>query len=45
VEETEFTVPAWQKKEVKKRLKSINANPEQLISSKDAARHIKSLRV
>lgn len=45
VEEREFTVPAWQKKEVQKRIKSIKANPEQLISSREALRHVKSLRV
>ena len=45
VEEKQFTVPELQKKEVRKRLKSIKANSSQLISSKDALRHLKSLRV
>ncbi len=45
IEETEYTVPEWQKKEVRKRLKSITANPSQLIDSKKALRHMKSLRV
>lgn len=45
VEDTEFAVPAWQKKEVQKRIKSIRANPGQLVSSKEALRHLKSLRV
>ena len=45
VEDTEFVVPEWQKKEVRKRLKSITANPSQLITSKEALRHLKSLRV
>ena len=45
VEEKQFTVPEWQKKEVRKRLKSIKANSSQLISSKDALQHLKSLRV
>jgi len=45
VEEKQFTVPEWQKKEVRKRLKSIKAKPSQLVSSKDALRHLKSLRV
>jgi|CXWL01.1.fsa_nt_gi hypothetical protein len=45
IEEKEFIVPAWQQKEVKNRLKKINANPGILISSKDAHKHLKSLRV
>lgn len=45
IEEKEFVVPVWQQKEVKNRLKKINANPEILISSKDAHKHLKSLRV
>ena len=45
VEEKQFTVPEWQKKEVRKRLKSIKANPSQLVSSRDALSHLKSLRV
>ena len=45
VEDTEFVVPEWQKKEVRKRLKSISVNSSQLITSKEALRHLKSLRV
>ena len=45
VEDPEYSVPAWQKKEVKKRLKSIADNPSQLISSKEALRQLKSLKV
>ncbi len=45
VEDTEFVVPEWQKKEVRKRLKSISVNSTQLITSKEALRHLKSLRV
>ena len=45
IEEKEFVVPVGQQKEVKNRLKKINANPEILISSKDAHKHLKSLRV
>ena len=45
VEEKQFTVPEWQKKEIRKRLKSIKANPSQLVSSRDALSHLKSLRV
>ncbi|MDZ4794708.1 MAG: addiction module protein [Bacteroidota bacterium] len=45
VEEKEFAVPEWQKKEVRKRLKNIAANPSQIIASKEALRHLKSLRV
>ncbi|MEO5947672.1 MAG: addiction module protein [Chitinophagaceae bacterium] len=45
IEEADFTVPEWQKKEVRKRLKSIAANPSQLIDSKKALHHMKSLRV
>lgn len=45
VEDKEFVVPEWQKKEVRKRLKSINDNPSQLVASKDALRYVKSLRV
>jgi hypothetical protein len=44
VEDAEFTVPAWQKKEVRKGIKSIKSNPGQLISSKEALRYLKSLR-
>lgn len=45
IEEKEFIVPAWQQKEVKSRLKKINVNPGILISSKEAHKHLKSLRV
>ncbi len=45
VEDAEFVVPAWQKKEVRKRLKSISINPTQLITSKETLGHLKSLRV
>lgn len=45
VEEQEFTVPAWQKKEVRERLKSVTAKPEQLVGSKEALRLLKSYRV
>ena len=45
IEEKEFVIPAWQQKEVRSRLKKINANPAILISSKDAHKHLKSLRV
>lgn len=45
VEEQEFTVPAWQKKEVRKRLKSVAAKPEQLVGSKEALRLLKSYQV
>ena len=45
VEDSEFVVPEWQKKEVRKRLKNTNANPSLLVTSKDALRHLKSLRV
>jgi hypothetical protein len=45
IEEKEFAVPEWQKKEAGKRLKSIKANPATLVSSKDAVKRLKSLRV
>ncbi len=45
VEDPEYSMPSWQKKEVRKRLKSIAANPSQLLSSKESLRHLKSLRV
>jgi hypothetical protein len=44
VEDPGYAVPEWQKKEVRKRLKNIAANPEQLISAKEAKRRIKALR-
>ena len=43
VEDIEFTVPEWQKKEVRKRLKSLKKDPAQRISHKDAAKYLKSL--
>ena len=45
VEQKEFSVPEWQKKETRKRLKQIKSNPESLLSMKDALAHLKSLRV
>jgi hypothetical protein len=45
VEEKEFTVPEWQKKEVRKRLKKIQSDPSQLIPSKEALLRLKSLKV
>ncbi len=45
IEEKEFVVPAWQQKEVKARLKKIKAKPSLLISSAEAHKKIKSLRV
>ncbi len=45
VENTEFTVPVWQKKEVQKRIKSIKAKPGQLVTSRESFRRLKSLRV
>ena len=45
VEEKDFSIPAWQKREVRKRVKSIKANPAQLVSSKESFAHLKSLRV
>ena len=45
VEQKEFLVPEWQKKETRKRIKQIKADPENLVSSKEALKHIKSLRV
>jgi Putative addiction module component len=45
VEEKKFSIPEWQKREVRKRLKSIKANPSQLVPSKEAFSHLKSLRV
>ena len=45
VEEKDFSIPDWQKREVRKRVKSIKANPAQLVSSKEAFAHLKSLRV
>lgn len=45
VENPEYTIPAWQKKEVRKRLKEIEKDPTQLISSKSALRHLKSMKV
>jgi hypothetical protein len=45
VEEPEFTIPAWQKREVRKRMKSISAKPDLLVDSKEALRQIKSYRV
>jgi hypothetical protein len=44
VEDPGYAVPEWQKKEVRKRLKNIAANPEQQITAKEAQRHIKALR-
>ncbi len=43
IEEAEFTVPEWQKKEVRRRLKSLKKNPVQLISQREATRYMKSL--
>lgn len=43
VEEAEFVVPEWQKKEVRKRLKTLQKDPSQLISQKDAMHYMKSL--
>jgi hypothetical protein len=45
VEDPEYAIPAWQKKEVRQRLKDISAASSQLISSKAALRYLKSLRV
>jgi hypothetical protein len=45
VEEKEFSVPAWQKKEVAKRQRKIKSAPSILVSSKEALKTIKSLRV
>ena len=45
VEDKDFSIPDWQKREVRKRVKSIKANPAKLISSKEAFAHLKSLRV
>ncbi len=45
IEEKEFVVPEWQKKEVRKRLKNGKANPATLVSSKEALKRLKSLRV
>jgi hypothetical protein len=45
IEEKEFVVPEWQKKEVRKRLKNVKANPYTLVSTKDALKRLKSLRV
>ena len=45
VEEKDFSIPAWQKREVRKRVKSIKANPAQLVSTKESFAHLKSLRV
>lgn len=44
VEDAEFTVPAWQKKEVQKRIRKAKADPRQLLSSKEALGYLKSLR-
>lgn len=43
VEDAEFSIPEWQKKEVRKRLKSLQKNPSQLISNKEATHYLKSL--
>ena len=45
VEDKDFSIPDWQKREVRIRVKSIKANPAKLISSKEAFAHLKSLRV
>jgi Putative addiction module component len=45
IEEKEFAVPEWQKKEVRKRLKNVKANPYTLVSAKDALKRLKSLKV
>lgn len=45
VEDKDFSIPDWQRREVRIRVKSIKANPAKLISSKEAFAHLKSLRV
>jgi hypothetical protein len=45
IEQKEFAVPEWQKKEVRKRLKSLKENASGLISSKEARKRLNSLRV
>ena len=45
VEDKTIQIPAWQKKEVRKRLKIIASNPAHLVSSKEALSRLKALRV
>lgn len=45
IEDQDYVVPTWQKKEVEKRLKSLKTNPSSLVSSKEALRQLKTLRV
>jgi hypothetical protein len=45
IDEKDFSVPAWQKKEVAKRQRKIKSSPSLLVSSKEALKTIKSLRV
>lgn len=43
VEEKEFVVPEWQKKEVRKRLKAIKSDPSKVLSEKEFFRRLKKL--
>lgn len=41
----EFIVPEWQKKEVRKRLRALKADPSLAIPSKEARRRLNALKV
>jgi hypothetical protein len=45
VEEKEFVIPTWQKKEVKKRIKAIKSDPSQLLTPKESSKFLKTLKV
>ena len=45
IEEKEFVVPEWQKKEVRKRLKALKADPSKAIPAKEALRRLNALKV
>ena len=44
MKEKKFIVPQWQKEEVRKRLKEINSDLSQLISSKESLHCMKHLK-
>ena len=43
VEDAEFAIPEWQKREVRKRVKNIKKKPNRLIDHKEATKYLKSL--
>lgn len=45
IEEKEFIVPDWQRKEVRRRLKNIKADSSRRVSSQEGLKQLKSLRV